>query len=94
MAAGRIPVSRPRARLAAAASLTVLGLALTGCGNSGGSDAAPANRDPRIGWVTIEQIASYQGGIWKRCDSGTLVYVRGGSNGGMSVIPNSPECAP
>lgn len=87
-------MSQPRARLAAAASLTVLGLTITGCGNSTSNDAAPANRDPRIGWVTIEPVESYQGAIWKRCDSGTLVYVLGGSNGGMSVIPNNPECTP
>lgn len=55
-------------------------------------DWSHRNKDPRIGSVPLQK----NGDTWKKCDGSTLVYHSEGRNQqtGVSVIADSPECAP
>jgi hypothetical protein len=52
--------------------------------------AEEVNTSPEDGWVYVDNLA----GLSKGCDGTTLVYHYGGYQGGVAVVPNSPECAP
>ena len=89
------------------ALVCALALATTACGTSSSSsaDADPppasqptpsSNTDPRKGWVMVEEgdiNDNEKPYIAKKCDGTTLLYWAAGyRKGGISAVPNSPEC--
>ena len=70
---------------------------LASCGlvqASSSEEARPEqNTDPKVGWVYVST-DPHGGKVYKRCDAGTLLYVMYDyRRGGLSAIPNSPECS-
>lgn len=60
-------------------------LSVTGCSNSESSAPATANSE---GWTDVYSDKSR---VVKRCDGPNLIY-KDNLVGGVSVVPNSPEC--
>jgi hypothetical protein len=69
-------------------------LAVAGCGSQS-EPAAPANTNPRLGWVDVFDGSRADGDgspIRKRCDGTTLLYA-GGWHEVITAVPDSRECA-
>lgn len=59
---------------------------VAGCSNGESSAPATANSE---GWTDVYSDNSR---VEKRCDGPNLVYRDNNPGGGLSVVPNSPEC--
>ena len=59
---------------------------VAGCSSSESSTPATANSE---GWTDVYSDKSR---VVKRCDGPNLVYRDNNPGGGLSVVPNSPEC--
>ena len=79
-----------------AVALVVVALAAAGC--TGERAVARSNEAAELERVTGEGIRhitiNRTTGVWVMCDKGNLVYVLNGrSRAGISVVPDSAECA-
>lgn len=66
------------------------------CGVDDPASTNLVHTDPRKGWteVFLDDGPNPVHDVQKRCDGTTEVYILiyGGSQAGISVVPNSPEC--
>jgi hypothetical protein len=72
--------------VAVAALMPAAVIGVTGCSSSESSAPTTANSE---GWTDVYGDSSR---VEKRCDGPNIVYRDNNPGGGLSVVPNSPEC--